>query len=88
MVVPQLPEPQVLKGVVAVGIVLAVVAENVGHVAGNFVVEIAKSVLRIKGKGNGDDLKEKTHLVRRNLTCSAKAIFRVLYHGKWLFFSV
>ena len=67
MVVSQLSEPKVLEGVVSIGIVFAVIAENVGHVAGNRVVKTAKSMHGFISKRNGDDLKEKMNLVRKKM---------------------
>ena len=56
LVVAELSEPQVLKGVGTVGVVDAVVTENVSHVVGNLAKQTAKSILGIIGKRNGDDL--------------------------------
>ena len=64
MVVPQVSDPEIAEGVVSVGIVFAVIAEDVWHVARDLVVETAKTMRRFVGKRDRDDLKQKRTAVR------------------------
>ena len=57
MIVPELAEPKILKSVVAIGIVFAIISENVFLEGRNLIVKAAKAVLRIEGKRDGNDLK-------------------------------
>jgi len=56
LIVPELAEPKILKSVVAIGIVFAIISENVFLEGRNLIVKAAKAVLRIEGKRDGNDL--------------------------------
>ena len=59
MVVFQLAEPEVLEGVVAVGVIFAIIAENILQRTGDRIIKTTESMTGVVGEGNGNNLKEK-----------------------------
>jgi hypothetical protein len=52
-------QPQILKSVIAVGVVFAVIPEDVTVCARDYVIEPAETIQRFVSERNGNNLKEK-----------------------------